>query len=620
MGKVVVRRNLHQFPRPQTAGQLWPRAGSGTVTREIVTTDLPAALGGGQGAVQRVTAPNDTSGERGMEWPGFPHNPWTATLVEPGKRHGVGCWMRVLSGGAWVRLDMRSATDTLLGRRDSATLTPGDWQWVGLSSVFPENAVGVRLGVWTKDSLGATVFEVVGGLILADIEADPEETDYFDGSGYVDPDSGLWTPDPLHKRVAWEGEENASASVMYDTPRASLHGISVRSEARSLRGALRDSHQRRIRVTMRDRDERPISSLTAPVNQVRSGQVMGDVSQDVTRSLSLEILDPEDKLRFEGRSPAQGAVYADRFVSVEYGVWVEGQEDWVDTPVFWGPVTEFARDGHVVHIEAQGKERLMLAPHFATEGYTLRKGTRLDEAIEQVARRTGERRFAIPKIDRRLRNPRTVGARAEPWKVIVGGETDAKGKRLAGLVEKAPGNRFAFYDGEGRLTVRRRNQGHALVIRERDLVEPPSVTYDARQAINTVVVRGAEPEGKGKRRARARVSLPEGHPLSPQRLARNGKSRYATEFIDTELRTDSDCEQRARQVLRRLSAQGVEAELSVLPIPQVEELDEIRLATEEYDFSFPLRHWVLPLGDGPMTLATSRRIKRPRRSHRRRRA
>src|SRR5690606_35115590 len=108
-----------------------------------------------------------------------------------------------------------------------------------------------------------------------------------------------------------------------------------------------------ITVTIRNRNEEAQEAIRVSSRLV-AGEVMGDVSQDVTRSLSLGLVDPEGKLRFEGRSPARGAVFADRFVSVEYGVFVPELDEWVDVPVFWGPVTDFSRSGHLVTIEAQG--------------------------------------------------------------------------------------------------------------------------------------------------------------------------------------------------------------------------------------------------------------------------
>lgn len=386
-------------------------------------------------------------------------------------------------------------------------------------------------------------------------------------------------------------------------------------ERKALRSTLRDSHRRRITVTLRNGNEDPISSLTTPIARgITDGQIMGDATQDVTRSLSLSVLDPEGRLRFERDSPAEGAVFANRFVSVEYGVLVPQLDDWVDVPVFWGVITDFARRGHTVQLEAQGKEALMLAPHYATESYTIPRDMRLDDAIRRVARRAGERRFNLPTMSRKLRNPRTVTAESEPWKVIAGGEKNVNGRRIAGLVERGSGNKVAFYDGRGRLTVRGRNQNPVLTIRhDRDIVGESGLNFDVLDAVNTVIVRGAEPQGKGKRRAMGKATLPIEHSISPRKLAWNGEPRYMTMFVDTELETDSLCRDRAWEVLRRRSHQMVEAELQVLPIPMVEEWDVIRFTTPEWDFEFPLKFWTLPLGPGQaMTLATRRRADRPR--------
>lgn len=383
---------------------------------------------------------------------------------------------------------------------------------------------------------------------------------------------------------------------------------------------IRGSYERRVTVTIRNRDERPLDALRVSGRLV-AGEIMGDTRQDVTRSLSLGLADPEGKLRFEGDSPAEGAMFADRFVSVEWGAFVPELDQWVDVDVFWGPVTAFNRDGHLVTIEAQGKEHLMLDPHLATESYTLNKGLRIDEAIRRVARRAGERRFDLPEINRRLAQPRVVRADAEPWKVIKGGEQDAKGKRIPGLIERAPGNRYIYYDGAGRLTTRPRNQNVNWIIRDdRDLLEPPDVSYDSLDSdvVNTVIVRGREPDGKGKKRATSGpVSLPDGHPLSPHRLRRNGQPRYRTRVVETELKSNAECRERAKQELRRHSQVGADADLRILPNPLIKELDVVRLATEEYDFTFPVRHYILPLGEGAMTVSTRRRVGKRMKARRR---
>src|SRR6185295_10854182 len=166
--------------------------------------------------------------------------------------------------------------------------------------------------------------------------------------------------------------------------------------------ALTDSHQIRVDVRIHDANEKEISSLTAPESRIVSGAVQVDATASITRSLSLEMVDPNRTLKFEANSPARGALFADRFISARYQVRVEALEAWVTIPVFWGPVSSYERAGSAVSIEAQGKESLMLEPHFAHQGYTIQAGTRLDDAIRRVADKCGERRYDLPDLPHRL--------------------------------------------------------------------------------------------------------------------------------------------------------------------------------------------------------------------------
>src|SRR5690606_33263244 len=140
-------------------------------------------------------------------------------------------------------------------------------------------------------------------------------------------------------------------------------------------------------------------------------------------------------------------------------------------------------------------------------------------------------------------------------------------------------------------------------IDERALIDGPNVQYDALEGVNTVVVRGRVIDSLNGDRRRATsgpISLPSSHPLSPERLARHDRPRYMVEVRDTELRTDAECRERAREILRRRAFQGVEASLTILPNPLIQELDVVRVTTDRDDFTFPVRFWTLPLGGGPM--------------------
>lgn len=358
--------------------------------------------------------------------------------------------------------------------------------------------------------------------------------------------------------------------------------------------ALTTSHRIRLDLKLRNRNEEPIRSLTAPISRVLSGAVNVDSTADVSRWLDLTVLDPNDRMRFEADSPADGAVFADRFLSARQEILVEALDAWVSVPVFWGVLTGYSRNGAEVALEAQGKERLLMAPHYATQSYTLGKRMRLDDAIRRVATRAGEGRFDLPDLDHRLQNRRAVTAQDEPWKVLSGGMENREGKRIPGIVERAPGDRRPYYSPTGRLTVRKLRRKPTYTFAEGlNLLSRPQVSYDATEFINTVHVKGAAP--KGKPAAYGRAVLPANHPLSPNKLARNGKPRHMTYFVETELKTDQECRERAKQTLERMAAAGVEASFDALPAPHLLEDEVVRLRTDAYDFAFRLKRFTIPL-------------------------
>ena len=161
---------------------------------------------------------------------------------------------------------------------------------------------------------------------------------------------------------------------------------------------LRSSHRMRVTVTVLDRNEKPLRQLDVPASQIIDGTVEVDALADITRSLRLEFLDEKRALTFDAASPSRAGLFADNLLAVSYGVLVPELARFVDVPVFWGPITDFERARGVVRVEAQGKEALALDPHFVTQGYTLRKGRRVDDAIRDVMDRCGESRYNLPEL------------------------------------------------------------------------------------------------------------------------------------------------------------------------------------------------------------------------------
>lgn len=392
-------------------------------------------------------------------------------------------------------------------------------------------------------------------------------------------------------------------------------------EERAYHRALFSSHRIRVRVELADHNEHVIESLTSPTSYVLDGSIQYDMTGEPTRSLSLTLLDPKRKLGFIPDSPAQGSLFADRFVSVHYGVWVDELDDWIDVPVFFGPLTAFQHAGPIITLEAQGKEALLLAPHYAVQGYTIQKWTRLDDAIKRVGRKAGESKYSIPNLRTRLRRARTIRPQAEPWRAIKGGETDANGKRVAGLVELGEIERHVYYDGRGRLTVRRAHRNPAITLRLNRMTEQPQVSYDNLEFRNHVRVIGDRAKGS-KHQVSGHATLANKHPLSPHKLGRlvgdRIQPRYLAEFVEASLKTDEECERRAESVLDRKAKTGIEVSVSCLPIPHLEEGDIVRVVTDDYHIEAPAREFTLPLTAGEaMTIGETRRV-RPRGNRRHR--
>ena len=279
-------------------------------------------------------------------------------------------------------------------------------------------------------------------------------------------------------------------------------------------------------------------------------------------------------------------------------------------PVFCGPVTLFEREGAVAKVEAQGKERLMLEPHFVGRGYSIRKHTRVDAAIRRVASEVGEERLALPSLPQKLNRARVVAPDSAPWLVIKGGEENAKGKTLPGLLDRAGKDLVPFYDARGRLAARPRSQSVGFTFQESaHLTSQPQIQFDLESFRNTVIVRG----GKRKKRksASARLSLPASHPLSPAALARNGKPRFLIEFLDVDgAKTDRACRKRAQKELGRLAHEGVTASFTCLPVPHIDETDLLAVETDEYRVTFPAGQMTLPLTPAEMSIGATRPVHR----------
>lgn len=362
-----------------------------------------------------------------------------------------------------------------------------------------------------------------------------------------------------------------------------IHLGLTKEEQEAFDRALLSSHLMRTRISIRDQHEVVVGPLTG---RITSGVVNVDADADVTRSLSITLVDDDAVRRyaFVPDSPAEGALFADNYLAVRRDTWVPELDRWVSVPVFFGPIVNVERTGREVSVEAQGKESLQRDPHVVWENTLVPQGTYLTEAIRTVLAKNGEARFDLGPPKRRLRAPLMLPRMGEPW--------------MAALSVAEGVNRHLFYDGVGRVRYRgfprrpvwRFHQGEGGNVKGE-----PTMRYDLSEVRNTVEVVGPEPEGKGAR-VRAVAQAPKTHPLSAYALRRNGQPRYMVEHIEnSEITRTEEAQEIADQQLEERLQTTVDAQFQALPAPHLEEYDLVSINDGGTWVDFRLTKFTIPL-------------------------
>jgi hypothetical protein len=342
-------------------------------------------------------------------------------------------------------------------------------------------------------------------------------------------------------------------------------------------------------------------------------------------------------------------VYVPDPVTTFKGDVIPGIDDWVEIPVFWGPIVSLTRRGPELDIAAEGKESRGLAPYIANQGYTIKAGTKIIDAIHMVMDKLGENRYHMPEgIDQKLGRSRTVSAKAEPWRIVANRKdiegfnakfrkrtpktkkgknaSDGKGKdqpkfttettHPPGLVHTLKGQYDCFYDGDGKLRVRKKRNHPVYTFKEGVNVGPaPEITYDVGDSPNKVVVTGGK--RKGHEPAKGVFTLPHQHPMSPQKMSRNGRPVFRTLFVNaSDLKSDKECHDHAKEIAEKRARETVDVQMDVLPIPMLEEGDVIRFnPTYGGHVDFTLKQFSIPLtSDSLMSIGHHDRYKIHKRS------
>lgn len=354
----------------------------------------------------------------------------------------------------------------------------------------------------------------------------------------------------------------------------------TRAELRAYHKALRDNQTRRVRVAVQNLDGETLAHLTPTV---LDGQVIVDLDAEVTRTLTMQFLDPNHALNFDSDSPDDGALYADRMLRVYYSVRVPDLGRHVSCVVFTGPLVKLDRNGDVVTIEAHGKERLALGELWRP--LAIKKGTPKVDAVRTLMDQAGETRYAFPTLKTRLPKRKSVNRFQSAWKVA---------RHIAHSMD-----RQLFYPGNGICTMRHypRTPLFTFNTGERgEVVSDVAISNTMDDFRNVVLVVGGKPKG-AKHRVRARAIAPKHHPLSPDRLGRNGQPRFMVEKIeDDSIRSRKEARRRAERVLEDRLRSVAQVTFDSVPIPHLDPGDWVRVRTDDGVVSFRLRQFSIPLG------------------------
>jgi hypothetical protein len=348
------------------------------------------------------------------------------------------------------------------------------------------------------------------------------------------------------------------------------------AEKSALNKTLVGTHSVRVSVEVLDLSGNHIGDIT---DQLLSGQVNIDNTAAVTRSCTLSILDVRRSLHFDSNAPTNGALYVDRAIKVVYWVKAAGATDWVDIPVFYGPITSMDRTNEVVNIEAQGKE--VLAQGAAWKVKTYKRGAYRVDVIRSILQDlTGEdpRKISLPDRGAKLPANLSIGRASIPWRVA---------RRVGHGM-----NAQLFYDGRGVARLRTRPTAAQFTFKSGDngsVLSAPQVTYTTENLKNIVWVRGFGTLSVSK-------AAPRSHPLSPWNLGRNGVPRYLLDAVtDTTIRTRAEATKVANTRLHDALLESIEVSFDAMTIPYLEPEDMVRVTTEDFSHTFRLHQMSIPL-------------------------
>lgn len=352
------------------------------------------------------------------------------------------------------------------------------------------------------------------------------------------------------------------------------------AEKKALDKLLKSNHRVAIIIQLMDLSHNHLSEIS---DYLLAGQVNMDTSADVTRSASMDLRDPNHRLKLDDAAPSDGSLFFTRMVKIVFVISTPDNATHYPVPIFTGPLTKVSRSGPIVTIEAQGKE--VLAFQNIWQGRTLKKGMRKTDAIAKLMQLAGESAAKMHIIDRDNKLGSNISANVNQgfWKLC---RHLARGMNLQ-----------LFYDGRGVLRVRRIPS--KVVYQFEDdgaIMTLPQVSYEMNDSFfNCIKIVGGKPKGK-KKKVQYKLVASKRHPLSPWNMGRNGNPRYIPYVVeDDTIKSKKHARLLAKRLLNQALNESVSVAFDSLPVPYLEEHDLCRFRTRTSSGAFHMQQMSIPL-------------------------
>lgn len=351
----------------------------------------------------------------------------------------------------------------------------------------------------------------------------------------------------------------------------------------------RRAHRRRIEVHLLTLDGGFVASMTP---KLYNGSVTVDVESSPSRTLQLQIIDQARSLVFEPTSGGEMPSHRKyQLKIVDARLIARLDNEWVDVTVFTGPIRDFARQGAVVSLTADGAERLAMGTVRKARAWLRR--TKMTDVIIGLLQAAGAQAIVIPDLPKTTSVHVHVGTTHHERKGKDGKMHHATQhfRHVKGFVvhksntywEKASVlgsalNRHLYADSYGVFRLRPHPERPVFHFTEDMLLGDVELSRPASDAPNTWVVQGGKPKGHKRKVSSGLVGLPHAHPLSAYSLAWHGEPAQVLEQTSNpHLKTKKACRAVAIRKRDRAAKVLAEASFDAVPFPPlaVHELDMV---------------------------------------------